>query len=188
MISNVHATGAILTSSVTGLPGQEAEDVTLSDIRIDSVEGGKSEWADLNVPEKERSYPEARMFGRLPAYGLYARHVNGLRLSKVHIEARKPDPRPLLVCDDVKNLDAVGLSGTGPGNGSPLLQLTDVDGAFLHGSRAPVNTGLYARIAGGRSSDIVIHGNDLSQAERVVETAAGASASAVSSEGNHVRS
>ncbi|MGH9665613.1 MAG: glycoside hydrolase family 28 protein, partial [Bryobacteraceae bacterium] len=86
MISDVHATGAILTSSITGLPGQEAEDVTLSNIRIDSVEGGKSEWAALDIPERPGSYPEARMFGRLPAYGLYCRHVKGLRLSQVRIE------------------------------------------------------------------------------------------------------
>ena len=46
MIENVHATGAILTNSVTGLPGFEVEDVTLSNIRIESEEAGKLEWVD----------------------------------------------------------------------------------------------------------------------------------------------
>lgn len=185
MISNVHATGAILTSSITGLPGQYAEDVTLSNIRIDSEEGGKADWAALAVPEKSESYPEARMFGRLPSYGLYARHVNGLRLSQVHIEARVPDPRPLLVCDDVKDLNAAGLGGTASGPGQPLLQLTGVKGAFIHGSRAPEKTDLYARVAGSPSSGIVIQGNDLSQAAHIVETTGGASEDAVSTEGNY---
>ena len=46
MIENVHATGAILTSSISGLPGFDVEDVTLSNIRIDSEEGGKAEWTN----------------------------------------------------------------------------------------------------------------------------------------------
>ena len=32
------------------------------------------------------------MFGTLPAYGFYARHVNGLTLDNVHIGAEKPMP------------------------------------------------------------------------------------------------
>ena len=44
MIDNVHATGAILTSSVTGLPGFDVEDVTLSNICIESEELGNEEW------------------------------------------------------------------------------------------------------------------------------------------------
>src|SRR5512142_1249439 len=79
MIDNVHATGAILTSSVTGLPGFNVEDVTLSGIRIDSEEAGQQEWVTREVPEVPKAYPEARMFGRLPSYGFYCRHVDGLR-------------------------------------------------------------------------------------------------------------
>src|SRR5512142_2885254 len=79
MIENVHATGSILTSSITGLPGFDVEDVTLSNIRIDSEEGGPAEWVSREIPEQPKSYPEARMFGRLPSYGLYCRHVTGLR-------------------------------------------------------------------------------------------------------------
>ena len=85
----------------------------------------------------------------------------------------------------MKNLEAGGLGGTAPGRGQPLLQLTGVKGAFVHGSRAPENTDLYARVTGSPSSGIVIQGNDLSQAAHIVETTGGASEDAVSTEGNY---
>ena len=41
--------------------------------------------ATESVPEVEGAYPESRMFGGLPAYGLYVRHVNDLTLNNVHL-------------------------------------------------------------------------------------------------------
>jgi hypothetical protein len=44
------------------------------------------------------------MFGPLPAAGLYARHVDGLVLRGVRVDAVDDDPRPWLVTDDVEGL------------------------------------------------------------------------------------
>jgi carbamoyltransferase len=44
------------------------------------------------------------MFGTLPAYGLYCRHVAGLTLDRVELRCEKPDLRPALVYDDVREL------------------------------------------------------------------------------------
>src|SRR5260370_5307240 len=96
MIDNVHATGAILTSSVTGIPGHDVEDVALTNLRIETEEGGKSEWTERAIPEVEKSYPGARMFGRLPAYGLYCRHVAGLKLDNLRLGSAGPGPGPPL--------------------------------------------------------------------------------------------
>ena len=85
MIDNVHATGAILTSSITGIPGADVQDVSLSNIRIETEEGGKREWVDRKIPEQIPSYPEARMFGRLSSYGFYCRHVSGLKMDNVQV-------------------------------------------------------------------------------------------------------
>ncbi len=70
VIEGVHATDAILTSSITGLPGMPVEDVRLSDIRIATVMPGKPEWVANPVPEAAPDYPQSRMFGWLPASGL----------------------------------------------------------------------------------------------------------------------
>jgi hypothetical protein len=184
MIENIHATGAILTSSVAGLPGHDVEDVTLSNIRIDTVEGGERDWVDREIPEVPHDYPEARMFGRLPAYGFFCRHVNGLKFDNVHVEARKPDMRPLLLCDDVKNLSVSGLTGDAPAGGESLLVFRDVRRAFVQGCWAPPHTSTFLTVEGENSSAISLVGNALGEAEKAVETIKGAPSNAVSEAGN----
>jgi len=183
-ISGVHATGVILTSSITGIPGRPVEDVTLSDIRIETDEGGERSWTDSRVPEEVASYPEARMFGRLPAYGMYIRHARDVRLSDVDIRSTMPDPRPLLVTDDVERLSLRSLTGTGPGPGTPLLDLRDTRDCSLHGSTAPHETDVYLRVSGGRSAGISMVGNDLTRASTSLEVTTGVPPDAVRCGGN----
>jgi polygalacturonase len=108
-ISGVQATGSIIASSITGLPGMPVEDVSLSDLRIENEEEGKADWAERPIPEQAEKYPEAKMFGRLPAYGLFCRHVNGIRLNDVTITGARGEQRPGVVFDDVTNSETVGL-------------------------------------------------------------------------------
>ncbi|MBN2314308.1 MAG: glycoside hydrolase family 28 protein [Sedimentisphaerales bacterium] len=110
IISNVQADGADkMGCSITGIPGHFVENVTLENIRIRFQGGGSREDAERKVPEKERSYPSGRMFGPLPAYGLYCRHVQNLRLHNIDFQFENDDQRPAIVCDDVHNLDLFGL-------------------------------------------------------------------------------
>lgn len=44
------------------------------------------------------------MFGELPAFGLYLRHVVGITLRDVHLEGAAGEVRPALVADDVDEL------------------------------------------------------------------------------------
>lgn len=184
MIDNVHATGSILTSSITGLPGFDAEDITLSNIRIDSEEAGKAEWAALAVPEKPSSYPEARMFGRLPAYGLYCRHVTGLRLRNVVLGAVKDERRPALVLDDVKDAEIDGLRAAAVSSPLPVVRLVDSRDVTIRNSHAPEGAKTYVRVEGAASARVAVAGNTAPGAQNVVETAAGASADAVREMGN----
>ena len=56
------------------------------------------------VPEKIDDYPEFTMFGELPSYGLYGRHVRGLILNNVNFRLKDSDFRPKYVFDDVEGL------------------------------------------------------------------------------------
>jgi hypothetical protein len=170
-ISGVRATGAILTSSITGIPGHRVRDVTISDVQIETLENGKTEWVARTIPEQEQSYPEARMFGRLPGYGLYVRHVDGLRLSGIQISSPDGDPRPMMVCDDVRNLAVREVTGTPSGQGQPFLHWNDVSDASVQGCVAPPETGVYLRVTGEHSRDISLIGNDLSKATKAVDGA-----------------
>jgi hypothetical protein len=182
-IENVHATGSILTSSITGLPGFEVEDITLSAIRIDSEEKGRSEWMDRAVPEQAKAYPEARMFGRLPAYGLYCRHAKGVRLHDLEFRASGSEERPALVCDDVSHLDISGLRSTPTGGGRPVIKLNQTRTAMLSACLAPAPSKLFLEVSGDRSERISVVASDLSGAERPVSVTSGAKQDAVSMRG-----
>jgi polygalacturonase len=125
-IDNVHAEGAILTSSITGVPGQTVEDVTLANIRIDTEEGGRKAWMRA-VAEQERAYPEARMFGRLPSYGFYCRHAAGLRFDNVRMRALAADERPAMYFEDVRGLRLSGVEATKPASDEPLARSVAVE-------------------------------------------------------------
>ncbi|HWW02359.1 MAG TPA: glycoside hydrolase family 28 protein [Candidatus Acidoferrum sp.] len=171
MIENVHATGSILTSSVTGLPGFEVEDVTLSNIRIDSEENGKADWVKRDIPEAPQAYPEARMFGRLSAYGLYCRHVKGLRLRHLEFNAAGSEARPALVCDDVQDLDLEGFRAAPAAPTQLLIKLVQTRQALLHACSAPPATKTFLELQGDKTDRIVVMSSDLSAAQKTTETA-----------------
>ena len=73
------------------------------------------EWVPdpYNVPELADVYPEPCNYGILPTYGLYARHVEGLRLKNVALAAEAPDGRDAVVLDDVRDAELIGLRSGG---------------------------------------------------------------------------
>lgn len=64
-------------------------------------------WVDdpYNVPEMVSEYPEPSILGILPAYGIYARHVDGLTMKNVSLNYIVEDTRPAIVLDDVSDAD-----------------------------------------------------------------------------------
>jgi hypothetical protein len=107
--SNIVATGGEMASSITGLAGHPVENVALDDIDI-TMAGGEGRVPAAGVPEAAGVYPEAPMFGKLPASGLYIRHVRGLSLSNVRLHTAAPDGRPPLVLDDVACAEPAALN------------------------------------------------------------------------------
>ena len=89
---------------ITGMEGEPIRNVSLSDIRIQYRGGGKK----VSKPYREQgtNYPEPRWAGPTPAYGLFARHVDGLQLRNVKFELIRPDERPDIILEDVKNYDS----------------------------------------------------------------------------------
>ena len=92
-------------SIISGIPGHDIEDVKLSNIRIFYQGGGTKEQAALAPPERENDYPEPRMFGEIPAYGFFIRHVKGIELSNVEVSYLKEDLRPAFVLWEVRGAD-----------------------------------------------------------------------------------
>jgi len=184
MIDNIHASDAIITSSFTGIPGMELEDIRISNVHIDTVYPGKKEWVKKPVPEVENAYPQSRMFGWLPASGLYCRHIKGLSLSNISFTAPKEEWRPTVICDDVSNLTFKGFATTPIVDGLPPITLTDIDHAWLTGAAAPFGSKALLTVTGAKSTDILVSSNDAREAAKLAEVGDGATANAVQAEFN----
>lgn len=106
-ISNVTVSNAVNNSSIiiAGTVDHPIEDVHLNNIRIQYLGKGPAEWTQLDPPEDEsQNYPEPGRLGNMPAYGLFARHVNGLTLDNVEVSYLAADQRPAVVLDDVAGI------------------------------------------------------------------------------------
>ncbi len=102
-ISNIVADDcdSLCSIIVTGMPGEPLRDISLSNIRLKFRGGGARELVDKDYREQSTHYPEPKFAGQTPAYGLYARHVDGLKVSDMVFDCVRPDYRPAVVLDDV---------------------------------------------------------------------------------------
>jgi polygalacturonase len=165
ILSGIDAVGQMLTNSITGVPGHPVQDITIENVRLTSVEQGPEAWADNTVKELENSYPQSTIFGRLPAYGFYVRHVQRLRLRGLELVAEKGDARPAIVCDEVEDLILQDLEASAPSGPRAVVVFQNVSRAWVHGCRAPQGSNCFLQVGGASSDGIVLKGNELSGAK-----------------------
>ena len=109
---------------ISGVPGGLIEDIDLHGIRLLYQGGGTTAEAALKPPEEVGTYPDPDMFGPLPAFGMYLRHVKGAVLRDIEMETLAPDARPPVVIDDVSDLHADGvLASSAPGTPLTSVQM-----------------------------------------------------------------
>ena len=169
--------------SITGTPRTKPQGITFSNLDISFPGGGTAqEAARRQVPDLERDYPECFIFGILPAYGLYAHHVQGVTLNNVRFRLEAADLRPALVCDDVQDLDLMGFRADGHPQAESLVRLQDTQATLISGTRVLSPLGTFLRVEGERSQRILLRGNDLSLAGAAVSLGEKASSDAVSTE------
>tara|TARA_R110002050_G_scaffold171113_2_gene303139 strand:+ start:70524 stop:72044 length:1521 start_codon:yes stop_codon:yes gene_type:complete len=98
-------------SSIAGIPGYEIENVTLENITISYPGRATKGMAYIplsrleQVPENIDGYPEFSMFGELPSWGFYVRHVKGISFKNIKVTLNDSDFRPAFVFDDVENIN-----------------------------------------------------------------------------------
>lgn len=111
MISNMVANDvdSLAGIIVTGMPGEPLRNITLSNIQLQFRGGGRAELAKREYREQGKNYPEAKFAKETPAYGLFARHVDGLEVNNVTFRTTKPEYRPAAMLVDVKNESIMNL-------------------------------------------------------------------------------
>ena len=120
-------------SIISGIPGHDIQDVRLNNIRIYYRGGGTKQQAALEPPEKEADYPEPTMFGEIPAYGFFVRHVNGLQMNNVRVGFLKDDARAPFVISDARVIDLRNVKAD-HGNGVSSFILKNVEDFSLQHS------------------------------------------------------
>lgn len=126
-ISNIHAYHVgNFSSSITGVADGRIENVSLSNIFISnrgglvkgsyrSVGDDKGKRHDTSgnlfasqywksakeVKEDDKGYPQPTVWGNLPCYGLFVRHVDYLRMNHVVFTSEEQDPRKAVIMEDV---------------------------------------------------------------------------------------
>ena len=105
-ISNIIATDcdSLCSIIVTGMKNEPIRNVWLSNIRLTFRGGGTKDLANRDYREQGTNYPEPRWAGPTPAYGLYTRHVEGLHVNDVTFRYERPEYRPAIILDDVRDV------------------------------------------------------------------------------------
>jgi polygalacturonase len=186
-ISDIVATGAQRASSISGIPGFPVRCITLKNIRISAIGGGAAELARKDVPELENKYPDADMFGELPAYGLFCRHAETLVLDNVHFHLEKPDARPALILDRVEDVELRALSAAPPSGDEPAVALQNVRRCFIQGARAQASTKTFFKLSGAQTDRIQALANDFTEARTAFQVEADVGRQALREESNLLR-
>jgi hypothetical protein len=161
-------TPPVYGNSITGLENNRVENVVLRNINLEFEGGGTLEDADRVIPENEREYPGGRMFGILPAYGFFIRHVDNILLDNIQLRFIKEDHRPALVCDDVNELKIKGLVAEGTMLTPELIRLDNCRQVLISGSYPAGNIQAFLRVSGDRSEDIMLVNNYLKSVKKTV--------------------
>ena len=108
-ISDILAYGTgNFSSSITGIPDAKIENVYINNIRFFNKGGVKPDEyiSDYNdVIEDEKGYPQPTIWGNLPSYGLFIRHVENLFISNSSFKSEEYDPRIPIIAINVDYLN-----------------------------------------------------------------------------------
>ena len=171
IISNIVATDCSqIGCSITGLPGHNIENVNLTNIHLGFEGTGTKKDTSREIPEKPTSYPESVMFGTLPAYGFFCRHVKGLKLHNVRFDTSAPDYRHAIVFDDVDKAVIDSLDAPFASNAAGMFKCTNSRNVIIRNCQPPNPTDLFLYLEGSRTKNVLLLSNDLSHVKEIANS------------------
>jgi polygalacturonase len=126
-ISNITAynTGNF-SSSITGVSGAKIENISLRNIKFINKGGLKPGEYISNIDsisEDEKGYPQPNIWGNLPSYGFFIRHVQNIELNGIELSSDNKENRYPIIVVDVRKLILRGLqTDLSPGKKNVLVK------------------------------------------------------------------
>jgi polygalacturonase len=157
--SHITARGVKLAAGfLFGLAEMPVEEIEFSDVAIEmaaEAEAGYAEMAD-DIEQMQRG-------------GFFVRNARGLRLHNLSISNQLG---PALNISDSAGIEVSACGSLAPAEGSPVVRMKNVHGAWLHGCQAAAGTGTFLALEGSGTQDIHLSENTLKQAAQPVQRAA----------------
>lgn len=159
---------------ITGVPGHDISNVILENIEIELAGGGSVADSRVSVPEAIDKYPEVKTFGpTIPAYGLWARHVNGLQLNNISFHLKSNDLRPAFIFEDARNVVMDHCSIPQTNNAQAVVRLQGVQGAVIRNSVVKGSGQAFVRVEGTNNKGIQVMRNSAKDLAKEMELAPG---------------
>jgi hypothetical protein len=159
-LSNISVINAKYPSSIMGLHDKKITNVTVSNYTVRY--GESEEPVPYNkVPFAEFLYPYARMFQKLPAYALYCRNVEGLRLQNISMYATDKEKRPPLAFDRVNDASILVIEGEVKNANMPLIHLRNTNDIVASYCRSRGATKVLVELEEGTCTRLSLSSNTL---------------------------
>jgi hypothetical protein len=165
---------------ITGIPGHPIKQLRLENITISLAGGGEREHGRQVMEENIDTYPEINRYGpRLPAFGIYARHVDGLKIDGLTLNVASPDLRPAFVGIDVDNAELTRWAFPASQGAESLIRLEEARGVSFQNFKVSGPAAPFLRVEGAKSGGIAL-AELLPDGAKRVEFAAGATPESLS--------
>ncbi|MDE3237202.1 MAG: glycoside hydrolase family 28 protein [Bacteroidota bacterium] len=133
----------VFPAGICGIPGHPVENVTLKNIEVVYEGGGDStvNYMSLNavntITEAAGDYPEFSMFGELPSWAMYVRHVEGLTMQQIKFINKKADYRTGILINQSTNIHLKAVTIEGPVK-NPVIYAHETKALVVDTLKSPV--------------------------------------------------
>lgn len=111
--------------------------------------------------------PASNFPSGLSFWGIYTRHAKSIVLENVHLALQAPDTRHAIICNDVEDLTIDAFQSPPIKNAAAQLFLQNVQNADIRACRPGTGTGLFLKVSGEKSDNIILLNNDFGGVKRV---------------------
>ena len=154
---------------ITGVPGHYITNLTLENIEIEILGTGTLENARHVVPEAIDQYPEVKTFGPvIPAYGVWARHVKGLKLKNITFRIRNNDLRPVFICEDGKDIEVTGWNIPATTGAQSIIRLENVEDAVISNNDVKGKADVFVKVEGANSRAVRVTKNKTKGIKKII--------------------